>query len=129
MPSYFPPRSDSLNPSLRIVGKHSWSCLFAPTIREQQVTWQDCFPLSVLTITYWFSGNPGGEASASQPHCNARGKLPIGQPICSVTDSSNVLTPFQAICTPIQTRKKDDNCVITVIPVAPRIRANRSANP
>lgn len=54
---------------------------------------------------------------------------PFGQPICSVSDSSNALIPFQAICTPIQTRKKDDNCVITVIPVAPRIRANRSANP
>src|ERR1700730_256934 len=53
----------------------------------------------------------------------------LGQPKCSVTDSSNALIPFQAICTPIQTRKNDDNCVITVIPVAPRIRANRSANP
>jgi hypothetical protein len=39
---------------------------------------------------------------------------PFGQPICSVTDSSNALIPFQAICTPIQTNKKDDNCVITV---------------
>ena len=44
-------------------------------------------------------------------------------------DSSNSLIPFHAICTLIQTRKKDDNCVITVIPVGPRIRANRSANP
>jgi hypothetical protein len=51
------------------------------------------------------------------------------QPICSVTDSSNALIPFQANCTPMHTRKNDDNCVITVIPVAPRIRANRSANP
>ena len=57
------------------------------------------------------------------------GYAPLGQPICSVTDSSNSLIPFQAICTPMQTRKNDDNCVITVIPVAPRIRANRSANP
>ena len=55
--------------------------------------------------------------------------IPFGQPTCSITDSSNALIPFQAICTPIQTRKKDDNCVITVMPVAPRIRANRSANP
>jgi hypothetical protein len=39
------------------------------------------------------------------------------------------LIPFQAICTPIQTRKNDDNCVITVIPVAHRIRASWSANP
>jgi hypothetical protein len=53
----------------------------------------------------------------------------FGQLICSVTDSSSAFIPFQAICTPIQTRKKDDNCVITVIPVGPRIRANRSANP
>ena len=52
-----------------------------------------------------------------------------GQPICSVTDSSKALIPFQAICTPIQTRKNDDNCVITVIPVAHRIRASWSANP
>jgi len=51
------------------------------------------------------------------------------QPKCSVTDSSNALIPFQVICTPIQTRKNDDNCVITVIPVAPRICAKRSANP
>jgi hypothetical protein len=56
-------------------------------------------------------------------------KSALGQPKCSVSDSSNALIPFQAICTPIQTRKNDDNCVITVIPVAPRIRANRSANP
>jgi len=53
----------------------------------------------------------------------------LGQPKCSVTDSSSALSPFQAICTPMQTRKNDDNCVITVIPVAPRIRASRSANP
>src|SRR6266436_1411083 len=44
-------------------------------------------------------------------------------------DSSNAFMPFQAICTPIQTRKNDDNWVITVMPVAPRIRAKRSANP
>jgi hypothetical protein len=48
-------------------------------------------------------------------------------PICSVTDSSNALSPFHAICTPMQIKKNDDNCVITVIPVAPRICANRSA--
>jgi hypothetical protein len=51
------------------------------------------------------------------------------QPICRVTDSSNALIPFQAICTPMQTRKNEDNCVITVMPVAPRICAMRSANP
>jgi len=53
----------------------------------------------------------------------------LGHPKWKVTDSSNALIPFQAICTPIQTRKNDDNCVITVMPVAPRIRARRSANP
>jgi hypothetical protein len=26
-----------------IVGKHSWTCLFAPTIGEQWPTWKDCF--------------------------------------------------------------------------------------
>jgi hypothetical protein len=56
-------------------------------------------------------------------------KSGLAQPICSVIDSSNALIPFQAIWTPIQTRKNDDNCVITVIPVAPRICARRSANP
>src|SRR5579864_1577898 len=57
-----------------------------------------------------------------------RERLRESQPICNVTDSSNALIPFHAICTPIQTKKKDDNCVITVIPVAPKMRANRSAN-
>jgi hypothetical protein len=56
-------------------------------------------------------------------------KSALGQPKCRVSDSSNALIPFQAICTPMQTRKNDDNCVITVIPVAPRICAKRSANP
>jgi hypothetical protein len=58
-----------------------------------------------------------------------RRKSTLGQAKCRVSDSSNALIPFQAICTPMQTRKNDDNCVITVIPVAPRIRAKRSANP
>ena len=51
--------------------------------------------------------------------------MPLGQPICSVTDSNNALITFQAICTPIQTKKDYDKCVIIVIPVAPRIRANQ----
>jgi hypothetical protein len=73
----------------------------------------------------------GHNSSLAQPReilAEARASA-FGQPICSVSDSSNALIPFQAICTPIQTRKKEDNCVITVIPVAPRIRAKRSANP
>jgi hypothetical protein len=88
-------------------------------IREQWVTWRTVFRHRVLAE----------RQEPVNPFCNARGKIPIAQPICRVTDSSNSLIPFQAICTPIQTRKKDDNCVITIIPVAPRIRASRSANP
>jgi hypothetical protein len=51
------------------------------------------------------------------------------QPICSVTDSANALIPFQAICTPMQTSRNDESCMITNIAVGPKIRANRSANP
>jgi hypothetical protein len=54
-------------------------------------------------------------------------KSALGQPKCSA--SSSALIPFHTICTPIHTKKKDDNCRITVIPVDPRIRASRSANP
>jgi rubrerythrin len=49
--------------------------------------------------------------------------------MCSVTDSSRVLMPFQTIWAPIQTRRNDESFVITDIPVGPRTRASRSANP
>lgn len=74
-------------------------------------------------------GNSGGGAVSQLTRLQLHWRSVLGQPKCSVTDSSNSLIPFQAICTPIQTRKNDDNCVITVIPVAPRIRASWSANP
>jgi hypothetical protein len=51
------------------------------------------------------------------------------QATCRTTDSSKSLMPFQPICTPIQTRRNDDNFVTTVIPFRPRVRARRSANP
>jgi hypothetical protein len=37
--------------------------------------------------------------------------------MCSVTDSSKALTPFQTICAPIQTRRNDESFIITDIPV------------
>jgi hypothetical protein len=49
--------------------------------------------------------------------------------MCSVKDSSRVLMPFQTIWAPIQTRRNDESFVITDIPVGPRTRASRSANP
>ena len=48
---------------------------------------------------------------------------------CRVTDPSNSLMPFQAICTPMQTRRNDDNFVITIVALRPSVRARRSANP
>ena len=57
---------------------------------------------------------------AANPSCQAR---------CRVTDSRKSLMAFQLICTPMQTRRNDDNFVITIIAVRPRIRARRSANP
>ena len=47
----------------------------------------------------------------------------------SVTDSSRALIPFQTICAPIQSRRNDESFIITDIPVWPRTRASRSANP
>lgn len=49
--------------------------------------------------------------------------------MCSAADSSRALIPFQTICAPIQTRRNDDSFIITDIPVSPRTRASRLANP
>jgi cytochrome c len=45
------------------------------------------------------------------------------------TEVKKALTPFHTICTPMQTRRNDASLAMTVIAVAPNIRANRSANP
>jgi hypothetical protein len=105
------------------------NCSLTPPRRKLRLSGRTVSRYRVLTIICLFSGILAERQEPSQPLCNARGKVLIAQPICSLTDSSNALIPFHAICTPIQTRKKDDNCVITVSPVAPRIRAKRSANP
>ena len=47
----------------------------------------------------------------------------------TVTEANKALAPFHRICTPMQTSRNDDNRRITLIAVAPRIRASRSANP
>jgi hypothetical protein len=44
-------------------------------------------------------------------------------------EAKKALTPFQTIWTPMQTNRNDVSRTITVVPVAPSIRANRSANP
>ena len=42
---------------------------------------------------------------------------------------NNALLPFHKICTPMHTSKKEVSCRMTVIPVVPITRPNRSANP
>jgi len=59
------------------------------------------------------------------PFASPEEKCPLGQPICSVTGLQQRFDHVPAICTPIQTKKDYDKCVIIVIPVAPRIRANQ----
>ena len=44
-------------------------------------------------------------------------------------DVSSALIPFHMICTPIQTSRKDESRIMTIIAVFPSIRASRSANP
>ncbi len=50
------------------------------------------------------------------------------QRTCTGTELNNALAPFHRICTPMHTSRNEDSCIITVIPVVPRIRASRSAN-
>jgi len=45
------------------------------------------------------------------------------------TEASNARTPFQRICTPMQTNKNDASCMITLIAVGPSTRASLSENP
>jgi hypothetical protein len=40
---------------------------------------------------------PAERQEPANPFCIARGKVPLGQPMCSITDSSNSLILFQAI--------------------------------
>src|SRR5260370_23191538 len=47
---------------------------------------------------------------------------------CSGTDASSALTPFHRICTPMQTSRNEESRRITLMAVAPRSCAIRSAN-
>jgi len=107
----------------RMRGRHGWRVTFHPLHDDEPRT------AYRRTITPLRKRARIGSAGITSVSFAAPEESALDQPKCSVTDSSNALIPFQAICTPIQTRKNDDNCVITVMPVAPRIRANRSANP
>jgi len=50
------------------------------------------------------------------PEILAESQAPVN-PFAMPEEKCNALMPFQAICTLIQTKKNDDNCVIVVIPV------------
>lgn len=52
-----------------------------------------------------------------------------GQAMCSETDSNRAFKPFHTIWAPIHASRKDQSFIITDIPVGPRTRARRSANP
>jgi len=83
----------------------------------------------------WVSNRPPKQQlpTENKPCSRVRGLRGYSDPtrkaVCSATVSSNALIPFHPICTPMQTRRKDDNFVITVIAVRPSVRASRSANP
>src|SRR5260370_20912980 len=101
-----------------------------PMARAQPLARRGTLESSDMDLRPWAAGRVRtGETDKEISAYLVLRKSAPGQPKCSVTDSSNALIPFHAICTPMQTRKNDDNCVITVIPVAPRIRASRSAKP
>ena len=46
-----------------IVGKYSWTCLFAPTIGEQWPTWKDCFlrPAAITALVLRLGLLQGGD--------------------------------------------------------------------
>lgn len=45
------------------------------------------------------------------------------------TEASSARTPFQRICTPMQTSKNEASCMITLMAVGPSTRASLSENP
>jgi hypothetical protein len=52
---------------------------------------------------------------------------PWCQAVCRAMDSSNALTPFQPICTPMQTRRNDDSFTMTNIALVGKSIAQKNA--
>jgi len=83
-------------------------------------------------------------ASADSPICGSRNRVGarnhgarlgggprpgVAQCKCKGRELISALAPFQRICTPMHTSRKDVSCMITVMPVWPRARPRRSEKP
>jgi hypothetical protein len=57
------------------------------------------------------------------------GSQPVPYRATSGIEEMSARRPFHKICTPMQTSRNEDKRTMTVMPVGPRMRARRSANP